>query len=94
MFVKFRFSNHFYQAKLLGDSVEKEHEVLPEKKPKKKTPAKVELPQEEPMEEIADDTEKDAEVEIGNEEPLESVGLSAPTNEDDEYIRLHGHTSI
>ena len=39
------------------------------------------------MEEIADDTENDAEVEIGNEEPLESVGLSAPTNEDDEYIR-------
>lgn len=71
---------------MLGDSVEEKHEVLPQK-PKKKAPAKVELPKEEPMEEEAGDAENDAEVEIGQEEPLESVGLSAPTTEDDEYIR-------
>ena len=85
--MNFLFPNHFYQAKLLGDSVEEKHEVLPEKKPKKKAPPKVELPKEEPMEEVADEAENDAEVEIGQEEPLESVGLSAPTTEDDEYIR-------
>lgn len=67
--------------------MEEKQEVLPEKKPKKKAPANVELPKEEPMEEEAGDAENDAEVEIGQEEPLESVGLSAPTTEDEEYIR-------
>lgn len=78
---------------MLGESPEEKHEVLPEKKPKKKVQPKVEPQKEESEEEETSEVENEQEeVEIGQEEPLESVGLSAPSNDDDEYIRFVKHS--